>query len=67
MEEPENPQHLLQIIEMIGRDDFLMFATDYPHWDFDSPDRALPPVIDDQMRRGIMVDNAVSFYGFAPS
>ena len=58
MEEPDDPQHLLQIIDMIGGEDFLMFATDYPHWDFDSPARALPPVIDGAMRRGIMVDNA---------
>ena len=65
MEEPENPEHLRQIIEMIGREDFLMFATDYPHWDFDSPARALPSVLGDQMRRGMMVDNAVAFYDFA--
>ncbi|MDP6698880.1 MAG: amidohydrolase family protein [Candidatus Latescibacteria bacterium] len=55
MEEPEDPEHLRQIIEMIGREDFLMFATDYPHWDFDSPTRALPPVLGDQMRRGMLV------------
>ena len=65
MEEPDDPQHLLHIIDMIGGEDFLMFATDYPHWDFDSPARALPPAIDGAMRRRIMVDNAEAFYGFA--
>ena len=63
MEEPEDPRHLLQIIDMIGRDDFLMFATDYPHWDFDAPNRAIPPIISDEMREGIMVGNAATFYG----
>tara|TARA_Y100000588_G_scaffold381130_1_gene466227 strand:+ start:9906 stop:11039 length:1134 start_codon:yes stop_codon:yes gene_type:complete len=64
MEEPPEPSFLPQIMEMIGRDDFLMFATDYPHWDFDSPDRSLPSIIDRRLRRKIMVENAVDFYGF---
>jgi uncharacterized protein len=62
MEEPADPRHLLQIIDMIGRDDFLMFATDYPHWDFDAPDRAIPSAVPDAMRRAIMADNAAAFY-----
>ena len=64
MEEPDNPQHLLQIIDMIGEEQFLMFATDYPHWDFDAPNRALPSVIPSALKRRIFVDNAVDFYGF---
>ncbi len=64
MEEPENPQHLLQLLDMIGDDRFLMFATDYPHWDFDAPDRALPAVVPAALRRRILVDNACDFYGF---
>jgi len=50
---------------MIGREDFLLFSTDYPHWDFDAPDRALPSSVPDKLRKMIMSDNAVSFYGFA--
>ena len=64
MEEPANPRHLLQIVEMIGCDDFLMFATDYPHWDFDSPDRALPPAVPPELRRRILAANAAEFYAF---
>ena len=62
MEEPADPRHLLQIIDMIGCDDFLMFATDYPHWDFDAPNRAVPSIIPDDMREGIMARNAAAFY-----
>ena len=65
MEEPQNPQYLLNILDMIGRDDFLMFATDYPHWDFDAPDRALPAIVSGKQRKGIMAENAVNFYDFA--
>ncbi len=64
MEEPPDPNHLLQIMEMIGREDFLMFATDYPHWDFDAPDRALPSTVPKPMRKKIMSENAARFYGF---
>jgi predicted TIM-barrel fold metal-dependent hydrolase len=64
MEEPQNPKHLLDIIDMIGRNDFLLFATDYPHWDFDAPDHALPSFIPDGMRRRIMSSNAYEFYDF---
>ncbi|MCY4112159.1 MAG: amidohydrolase family protein, partial [Chloroflexi bacterium] len=64
MEEPDDPRHLLQIMDMIGRDDFLMFATDYPHWDFDAPDRAVPSIVPDDVREGIMSGNAAAFYDF---
>ena len=30
------------MLEQLGMDDRIMFATDYPHWDFDAPERALP-------------------------
>ena len=54
MEEPENPEHLRQIIEMIGREDFLMFATDYPHWDMDIPSVIWDlPFIDEAAKRNI--------------
>jgi uncharacterized protein len=31
--------------ESIGMNDNFMFATDYPHWDFDSPEEALPKTL----------------------
>ena len=64
MEEPDDPRHLMSILEMIGSDDFLMFATDYPHWDFDAPDRALPATISAGLRERITVTNATEVYEF---
>jgi predicted TIM-barrel fold metal-dependent hydrolase len=37
MEIPENEVFLEHIIEMIGGADRLMYASDYPHWDYDRP------------------------------
>lgn len=63
MEEPPDPTYLLQIMDMIDQPEFLMFATDYPHWDFDAPDRAIPSVIKGEQRDQIMWKNAAALYG----
>ena len=41
-----------------------MFATDYPHWDFDAPDRALPSFLKSELRRKILAENARELYAF---
>lgn len=63
MEEPERRQDLMDIIQWIG-DDRIMFASDYPHWDFDDPFRALPSTLGDQLRRKIFSGNAENLYRF---
>ncbi len=64
IEEPENPEHLKQTLEHIGSDDMPMFATDYPHWDFDAPDRALRPFrLGEALERRIFSENAATWYG----
>ncbi|WP_135552669.1 amidohydrolase family protein [Paenibacillus cymbidii] len=62
IEEPANPQHLLQIFEMIGADKCVMFSTDYPHWDYDNPMMALPPM-PRELKRRIMGLTAQELYG----
>ena len=64
MEETAKPEHLLQIMEWIGWDKIL-FATDYPHWDFDDPRYTLPPTLSRERRRQILSENARQLYGFA--
>jgi predicted TIM-barrel fold metal-dependent hydrolase len=65
LEQPPNPRQLRQFLEGVGGlDELLMFATDYPHWDFDAPDRALPSVVRGELRQKIMADNATAFYDF---
>lgn len=62
IEEPEKPEHLLQILEMMHADRTVMFSSDYPHWDNDSPTHGLPKLPDD-LRERIMWRNAAELYG----
>ena len=62
MEEPSKPAFFLQLLEQLDMNDRLMFATDYPHWDFDAPDQAFPVRIPNDLKRRIMVENAHSLY-----
>lgn len=62
LERPEKDAHLLAIFESIDAEHVLMFSSDYPHWDFDSPTRAFPKM-PDSLRDAIMTDTAAAFYG----
>jgi len=55
-------RHFLQLIDMMGSDRLLMYSSDYPHWDFDAPDRALPAGIPEDLRRKILFENARETY-----
>lgn len=59
--EPERPKHLLQILDMMHGEETVMFSSDFPHWDNDSPAYGLPPM-DTDLRRSIMVENAQALY-----
>jgi hypothetical protein len=62
MEDPERRQDLFDVIDWIGWDK-LLFATDYPHWDFDEPSRVLPPGVSDDNRAAFYLGNARKVYG----
>ncbi|WP_219418530.1 amidohydrolase family protein [Pseudonocardia nigra] len=63
VEEPPDPKDLLTVFDHMGGTDRIMFSTDYPHWDFDHPDRAIRVRLDAETRERIMSGNATALYG----
>jgi hypothetical protein len=61
IEEPDPRTQLAEVFDWIGWDRIL-FATDYPHWDYDDPAQALPFKMTEAQRRGIFQDNAKKVY-----
>ena len=64
IEEPTKPQQFHQLLAHLDMNDRLMFATDYPHWDFDAPDQVFPTKIDPALEQRIMSENAKALYRF---
>lgn len=61
MEEPDKPEHFKAILDMLPADKMLMFSSDYPHWDGDTPDftaRAFPK----ELRSRVMSETARELY-----
>jgi hypothetical protein len=63
IEEPTDPRDLGRLLDDLKMDDKIMFATDYPHWDFDAPDQAVPADLPLALRQKIMAENARALYG----
>ncbi len=61
VEEPEPRSQLAEALDWIGWDRVL-FATDYPHWDFDDPAQALPIKMTEAQRRAVFRENAMEVY-----
>jgi hypothetical protein len=64
IEEPEPRSMLAETFDWIGWDRIL-FASDYPHWDFDDPAHALPLKMTETQRRQVFLENAKAVYGVA--
>ena len=62
MEEPGSSAALLDLFDRIGWDR-LLFATDYPHWDFDDPRTAFKANLTEVQRAQLLYGNARTFYG----
>ncbi len=61
LEEPKKVEHLVQIFNMVDADHIVMFASDYPHFDFDEP-TCLPKQLGETTIRRILHDNACDFF-----
>jgi uncharacterized protein len=61
IEEPENPQHLLDVFDWLGWDR-LIYSSDYPHWDYDDPRFVLRVKISDEQRLKLFRSNALALY-----
>jgi predicted TIM-barrel fold metal-dependent hydrolase len=63
MEEPEHPAQFHELLDQLQMTDRIMFSTDYPHWDFDAPNQALPARLTADQQRKILHENAAALYG----
>ena len=50
-----------RIMDQLQSDEMLLFATDFPHWQYDG-DTMLPPGIAPALRRKILIDNPLATY-----
>jgi len=57
----DDPAAVAKIIEHLQSDDLLLFASDYPHWQFDG-DEPMPAGIPEQLHRKILIDNPLATY-----
>lgn len=62
IDEPDRPEALPHLIEWMDGDRTLMFASDYPHWDWDDPARTFT-TLPAELRRRIFVENARETFG----
>lgn len=63
LEEPPNKQYFMHIIEMLGGADRLMYASDYPHVDYDSPTSITSiPGLSDEEKAKILGQNAIEVF-----
>lgn len=60
---PTTREHLLQVVDQIGSDDFLLYASDYPHHHDDGSGPRLLDCVPPALAAGIRSGNARAFYG----
>jgi uncharacterized protein len=60
LEQPEAKEHLFAVLEAMHGREVLLFASDYPHWDFDDP---MTIGLPERWRTDVFAANARRLYG----
>lgn len=55
------PEVVPRVLDMLGSDDMLLWASDWPHWQYDG-EEAIPPGIPDSLLPKLLRDNALNTY-----
>jgi predicted TIM-barrel fold metal-dependent hydrolase len=58
---PDDPDGIERLMDHMGSDEMLLFATDYPHWQFEG-NQALPQGLSPSLRQKIMAENPLRTY-----
>jgi uncharacterized protein len=65
LDHPGEPGQLREVLEQLPAPEGLLFASDYPHWQFDAPEEALPAGLPAEWDRKVRLENAEALYGWA--
>lgn len=61
--ETDHPEALAVTLKMINAKEQLLYASDWPHWDFDAPNVIWDlPMLDDQAKKNILGENALRLF-----
>jgi len=63
IEEPDDPRDLVATIDQIGGPERILFASDWPHHDFDHPRAIMKLPMSKEAKRLIMGENALKLFG----
>jgi len=63
IEEPASPHDIAEVIRLIGGEETVLFASDYPHHDFDHPKKVYDIPVPADVKRRIMGENALRALG----
>ena len=65
IEEPENGKDLVAMMQLFDGENQVLFASDWPHHDFDHPRQVFDLPLSPQAKRKIMGENALRLFGIA--